>query len=694
MPIVDFEQDPSGPLGTGNFRDDKGRVMYLHDPDTASKFIKTMPGQSLGGQVAAESDAAAGRQMGDPGATLGAQVATESDAITRARFGGQAPSRGQQLIAQLAQVSPAPGAAPDESSVASDAPAPAQGAPTLPGAAPAVPGAAPGGPTPAPAAAAAPAPPGGAPAPGGPGAALVQNVTAVTDQFDARNKAREVAQPKAYPAGKLPLFSVKEGESLTVDEGRPLENVAEQAGAEDRAFKANVEQPYLAAGKAKDQATDTAFKAQITGASFAYGQGVDEQFRKRAERREAERQAQVVQQEIKKNDTSLDPDRVVRQMSTGKKIGMIILAALNGAFGAVIGQKDNGVVTALHDAIDRDIDRQKSEVANRRVSLSNDYKRFLDLGLDAQTAEDLARHKSEAAMLSYKDLEAKRTNAAAQGAGQKEAELLLAPLRQAHTQRQGDLYASSEAKVKRTRDASMAHEVPPLNPYATPQGTLAQLGVDKERIEQQNAAQVGEVLGHPVSPEEAARLKQDAQEYALKGATNQTTKGQIAATAAKVGLRKGKDGWEKIPGKDIDPGVRPLGTSAFSAHAREVDRAFSALKEAKIMGAAREPANTLQREFGDAIARPFNDSDLPQYFNDLDALVDRSDSNLRKGYGEAATLYDRTPSGGGRPTPDAAPGKPKPASVVHATPAQKAEAERERKKTKDMMNAPGNAQEL
>ena len=49
MAIVDFEQDPSAPYGTGNFRDDAGRVMYLYDPETASQFAKTMKGAPVRG---------------------------------------------------------------------------------------------------------------------------------------------------------------------------------------------------------------------------------------------------------------------------------------------------------------------------------------------------------------------------------------------------------------------------------------------------------------------------------------------------------------------------------------------------------------------------------------------------------------------------------------------------------------------
>src|SRR5262245_32885799 len=64
MPIVDFEQDPDMPVGTGNFRDERGRVMYRSDPETAIRFIKTGSVTSCKREVAAASTGLAGGAMG------------------------------------------------------------------------------------------------------------------------------------------------------------------------------------------------------------------------------------------------------------------------------------------------------------------------------------------------------------------------------------------------------------------------------------------------------------------------------------------------------------------------------------------------------------------------------------------------------------------------------------------------------
>lgn len=618
MAVVDFEQDPTAPYGTGNFRDDKGRVMYLHDPDTAQSFVKTMRG-------APSSPAAPDLRLAE-----NRPPPTESF------------SPGAALIDRL-----------DQSQVMSDVPAPSPGMP------PEAPGAPPAAAPPSPAPAAAPAPaapagPAGAPpaAPGAnPGATLVQNWQAADDSIAQRSQPREAPVPKPNPSGGVPLYSVHSGDQVSVEEGRPIENVIEQIGEEEPLVKQDIDLRRKTA-RERDQIVDAGYRAGMGGTEVAYSQAFHEGTRAIEARQAAEKELARVNQEIRRIDSSLDPDRVIKNMSTGKRVGMVILAALNGAFGALIGQKENGVITALNLEIERDIDRQKHEVANKKISLNNDFKRYLDAGLDAKQAEALARGKLEAAVAGYKELETKRTSASGENARQ--TELLIQPLLQAWTQRKGDLLKEGEAKVKRTRDEGITHQIPPPSPFATPQGALAQLGVDKERVEQANAKQVGDVLGHPVSPEEAAKLIQDKQEFASKVAVNTATRGNVRALAEKMGLKVTPGGISGEP----DPGVRPLGATAFSDQAREVDRYWSAMKESKIMAMAREPSAKLQDHFGQAIDRPFYDSDVVPLLNQIWGMLNRADKNLRQGYGEAATLYDNTPTQPPSPAPGARPPAP------------------------------------
>jgi hypothetical protein len=692
MPIVDFAQDPSAPYGTGNFRDEKGRVMYLHDPETAQQFAKTMPGAPLGKQVADESEALAARQMGDTGATLGSQVAMESDAIARGRFGGNAPSRGPDLrLAEARAPLPGPGGRGaalvsqyDQTRSVLDAPpsgSTAEGVPPSPppGYPAPAPDAPPGAPPVAGAAPAAPTAPG---APTGAGAALVSNYDATQAKLEARSKPRDIEMPKAYGSGGIPLSGVREGQSVTIDEGRPVENAVEQLADEAPDVQNQIDQ-IRSGNAAKDAAVDRAYGAQISAMDAQRQAQLERAKIARKERDDAAREMAVVQRELKANDKSFDPDRVVKNMSTGSRIGMIILATLNGAFGATIGQKSNGVIDALNLEIDRDIERQKNEVANRKATLGNDYKRFLDMGLDAKQAEALARDKAEAAIFQVKDLEAKRVGA--KGEYARQAEQLIAPIRVAWSQRRGDVMKETEAKVKRAQDVSKANEVPKVVPM-TPQDVLALLNVKKERIEQANAEVIGAALEHEVSPEEAQRLKQDSQEFGDKSLTNKDTLYKIKTLAEAIGLKKGRNGWEG----DADPGSRPLGISQTDTAVR-VDRLWNDIVQARIQASKREPAARLQDAAGKAIERPFFDNQIAPLLNDLEGLVRNADQNLRQGYGEAATLWDRTPAEGGRPKPPVRPGAAAaPSGRPGTTPAQRAAAEAERKKTAEMMKAPGN----
>ena len=608
MAVVDFEQDPTAPYGTGNFRDDKGRVMYLHDPDTAQSFVKTMRGAPSSPDLRLAENRPPPTESFSPGAAL---------------------------IDRL-----------DQSQVMSDVPAPSPG---MPPEAPAAPPAAP-----APAATPAPAPPAGPPgappaAPGAnPGATLVQNWQTANDSIAQRSQPRAAPVPKPNPSGGVPLYSVHSGDQVAVEEGRPIENVLEQIGEEAPLVKQHVDLLRKTAAE-KDQATDKAYRSGMGGTEVAYSQAFHEGTRAIEARQAAEKELARVNQEIRRIDSSLDPDRVIKNMSTGKRIGMVILAALNGAFGALIGQKENGVLTALNLEIERDIDRQKHEVANRKISLNNDFKRYLDAGLDAKQAEALARGKLEAAVAGYRELETKRT--AASGENARQTELLVQPILQAWTQRKGELLQQGEDKVRRTRDEGVTHQIPPPSPFATPQGALAQLGVNKEKIEQKNAEQVGNVLKHPVSPEEAARLLQDKQEFAMRNSTNVQSLSAVHAVASKVGLR-----WDPKTQSYIgeaDPGTRPFGIELLSSDtAREVNRLWTGVKQAQTYGAPREPAASLEKQFGSAIDRPTRDADIPSVLTMLRRRVELQQNNLRQGYGEAATLFDRTPKEGGRAQPE------------------------------------------
>jgi hypothetical protein len=666
MPIVDFAQDPAAAYGTGNFRDEKGRVMYLHDPETAQQFAKTMPGAKLTADVASESDAIARRQMGAPPAA-GPDL-RQADARSPTP---EARGPGAALVAQYDQTRSVLDAPPS-------APADPAGAPAAPVVAPGAPGAPPAAPGAAPSPGAPPgAPPGAAT---GAGAALVQKYDATQAKLTARSQKPDIEMPKPYGSGGIPLSGVREGQSVSVDEGRPVANAIEQLADEAPEVQNQIDQ-LRTTGEAKDAATDRAYRAQMANAGAAYGGQVDRVFRASAEQRDAERQLATVQAEIKKNDSSVDSQRVIKRMSTGQRIGMLVLAMLNGAFGATIGEKSNGVVDALNRAVDQDIEQQKLEVANRKASLGNDYKRYLDLGLDAKQAEALARDRAEKALFDYKDLEAKRVGA--QGEFARQAELAIAPIRTAWAQRRGDVMKETEAKVKRSQEVSRTNEVPQAA-VMTPQDVLAMMAVQNQKIANANTEDIAAAVGHPVTPDEGKVIRSDAQDYGKRLAVIASTKARIAELAKAMKLREGKAGYEG----NADPGQRPLGIAAYDEHARDVDRRYALLKRADIMQMVREPSAPLQNEFGQITARPFFDADIPNQLNTMKGLLDDAEKELRSGFSdEALAFYARakaTPRRAGAPAP-ANPGRPAP------SPAERKAANEEQRKTNQMLreSAPG-----
>jgi hypothetical protein len=501
----------------------------------------------------------------------------------------------------------------------------------------------------------------------------VSNYSATDAKLKARTQPRDIEVPKPYGSGGIPLSGVREGHSVSIDEGRPVENAIEQLADEAPDVQNQIDQIRTGAA-AKDAATDLGYSKQISGMDAQRAAQIERAKIARKERDDAERQMALVQRELKANDQSYDPDRVVKNMSTGSRIGMIILATLNGAFSAMAGKTNNGVIDALDLEITRDIDRQKTEVANRKATLNNDYKRFLDMGFDAKQAEALARDKAEAAIFALKDLEAKRVGA--QGEYARQAEQLIAPIRVAWSQRRGDVMKETEAKVKRTQDVSRANEVPQAA-VMTPQDALALFNLTDKKVEQANAQQVAEAVGHPVTADEANQIKTDAKDYGKRAAVIASTRKNLQRVAT---LLKLKDAKGRFTG-EADSGW--WGTAEREA----IDDAFSLLQRADVMSMTREPSAALQDRFGKNTQRKFFDSRALTQLNQLAAVLDDAQAELQAGYGnEVVSFYSRQAAGSSRTkTQPGAPAAPKPGT----TPAQRAAAEAERKKTEAMMRAPG-----
>lgn len=509
MPIVDFEQDPDMPLGTGNFRDDRGRVTYLSDPDTASRFIKTMPGSSFAKSVGSESTDLAKDAMGGAAPAPGTDLRTASNNLNDTGL-------------------PTP---------VGDVTAPVPG----------VPAAAP----PAPAAPAAP------PAPAGPGSAGV----ALVKKLDALPQKPAAAPPPAAAAAApgLPVAQTTHSQQVVkgADKGNALRRIAEEETA-GRALNAAGEQ----LGASKDARIDRSLSLQRDTVKSEGAKDFQVVADARAKQDEARRMEELKRKELEENDKLMDPDRYVRDMSGGKKVAMVILAALNGGFGALVGQKENGVMALLNDAIDRDIDRQKSEIASGRIRKQNEIDKYVKMGFDAETAEKMARDRMSNAIMLATKLEADRLGV--QGENLENAKFLSQQGELQRAQRRGDILATTEDRA--TIGDTVTREVP--KPVAAGAGLEAMLKqaelelkmntIRNERIANANADELSAQIygvdekGNPknrLNPAEAKELKDKVATVGpalaeLAGAVNMTDE-LVNSLGGKLDVTTGRIEWPK-----------------------------------------------------------------------------------------------------------------------------------------------------
>jgi hypothetical protein len=110
-------------------------------------------------------------------------------------------------------------------------------------------------------------------------------------------------------------------------------------------------------------------------------------------------------------DPQIDPDRYVKNMSTGKSIGMILLAAINGAFKGVVGQQGNDVMDLFRARVDRDIAAQKEQIASGRIRRGNIIQSMTDQGLSLEAAAKAAEALAYAKLERVAQLEGERATA-------------------------------------------------------------------------------------------------------------------------------------------------------------------------------------------------------------------------------------------------------------------------------------------
>lgn len=189
-----------------------------------------------------------------------------------------------------------------------------------------------------------------------------------------------------------PLVQTGASHSRSVQRGVPaaqLQPVLDANTASTEAMASKVEQQ----GAAK---TERATQSAETDLYQAQGQHATAE----AAREDAAQRAKIASMNqlaiASQTDPEVDPDRVVREMSTGKQIGMVILAMLQGAFNSTNNQpgQPNQVIGIIQKRIEQDIAAQREAIASGRIRRGNMVSYFREQGMNEEAAAKAAEARS------------------------------------------------------------------------------------------------------------------------------------------------------------------------------------------------------------------------------------------------------------------------------------------------------------
>jgi hypothetical protein len=380
-----------------------------------------------------------------------------------------------------------------------------------------------------------------------------------------------------------------------------------------------------AAGAARTQRQEQSAMAET-------GQAFGRQTMAIQDRDQAQQRAEIARQNelalSLQKDPELDPDRFVRNLGTGGGIAAVILSALSGGFNAASGRGGNDALDVLQKRIDADLMAQKEQIASGRIRRGNLIAYFQQQGL----RDDAAAKAAEATIWAMADRMAAAEQSRIAAPEHKESAQLLADQLRAQTAAKNQELQLTLG-TDRTTESSSTVKARPQAAGAGVESALKQLQLRSAMLDQMDAASISQAIGREVSPEQAKVMKQDAQEYAKATGVNKDLEQRIAKVANLVGLVQDPSG-QWVPGASgVD---RPL----IGEKARQIDAAYAALKEAKVMRMPREPSARLQDEFGDTIEPPFYDDEIAAQLNQLSSVARSADENLRRGFGDAVKLYD------------------------------------------------------
>lgn len=346
-------------------------------------------------------------------------------------------------------------------------------------------------------------------------------------------RAQEVLGKLDTVRSKLPVSSTST--STTVIPGRDLKMVTNQIKEEEQAG-ANVDRSVLDTAKAAEDRADASTLEQQKGVQSTAARDVAAGFAAKQEQQRIAADKTKLEQDLKANDESFDADRLVNQMSTGRKIGLTILAMINGAFANLSGNQ-NSVMSVLQNRIDEDIKAQKDQIAAGRVRIGNQIAELMQKGYTAEQAEKLARDRLDAGVDRMIQLTAQR--AGTKGSALEQANLLVAQRQEARAARRNELLASTE---DRTQTSSTVNREAPRAPG--PEDALKQAQILQARLEEMDANEIAKVISvpdedgkqRPVSVKRAKAAVDGAADLAVKLPRADVAEQQLANVLKEAGV--------------------------------------------------------------------------------------------------------------------------------------------------------------
>jgi hypothetical protein len=384
------------------------------------------------------------------------------------------------------------------------------------------------------------------------GAPDVSATMAKIDGFHAEAKPPPRRPP---PGSNLPISGTST--QLGADPARTADRISRL----DEATQAQIDE-VMRIGEARQQRTIDAANVKEEAATRAKQDAQVEQLDAQLQRRAAN--AKLSDLLIEK-DPEVQPNRLLDQMSTGRQIAMVILAAIQGGFAKVNRPNEDptaGPMRIIQSAIDRDIAAQQKQIESGRIRRGNLISHYQQQGMDAKQAEQAARITIGNAAAAQAEAQALKLGAPAE---LENSALLASKIRGDATAKAVELDASTDARTVVNRApaapaagrsaADLAEEAYKLNL------TMEQSGVPKEKRDEFLKSRGLPGISAESKAEQEARFKQAQldKESADKNKINdQQAKANDALKAGEAwgrakGLVRDPATGKWVPGEDFFP---------------------------------------------------------------------------------------------------------------------------------------------